>query len=296
MARDKSENTVSRRRVLSNIGVGAAGLIGTSALSTAGAAQNTEVDLDEFQSRVSERYGEREGEIITNIVSEWASKKKQRNLSGEEVSNRIVAEVTEDPNTPNATDDIRGYREDVQQLQDQTVSSPTVEEVNDGSVSIAATGINPKYSSKKTNGTLNTRVDAFVNESKNELNAVSNSSVAGSGYAWCRLYGRFRPSKTRTYTVSSRYYRQGNSSSATAKIFFYIRPDGSGPIRKQVERMRGRRNSAITKATRFSMRRGRGYNVGVELYTRSDGTWKPISLADFYNGGNRVDVRNLRVA
>ncbi|WP_266082003.1 hypothetical protein [Haladaptatus caseinilyticus] len=186
------------------------------------------------------------------------------------------------------------------------VSLAGIGSMADSTAAATSIGITKGDSSKSGSG--NTRVGSYARPNDNEMGALANASGIGNGSATARLYGRFNPSSNGSYDVTAEYYRAGRtytggSGSATADISLFVRGDGQGIKRDQVESPSGKTVGTTTQTAGFELSGSTTYDVGVEIKVSCDEPFGAGSVADFFNNlptqspNNRcVEVNRLNIS
>lgn len=267
-----------------------------------GSDQLSKGDWRNLRESLVDRYGKPEGVVVYNITKKYLRKSEDPNWED------LKSKIESHPVTNGITKDFRSVEKARVNpgfgfnSTDNDGDVTTMAESGGSTVSMYSTHtwdlyLNSQDTSSQSSG--NTRATASVNKSGETLRSVSNAAVMGSGTASARLYSTYKIPESAVYEVSVDYYRNvdtiGNSG---GQVSVFTNHDFEGLKRYKLEDLSYGASGHTTRSTKFSLKEGDVYDIGIEVRTRAkaSGTvaytdaYNCIDVGCFTSGRHRVEI------
>lgn len=259
----------TRRTVVKKFGAVGVGIAAVGQVSGQERSQREEMDLEEFQGALEERYGQREARAVVAIVSRYAKSVRQNRVDEQAAFESAAEDIIEHPQ-------ITDFSEDLQQhLNRKEVVGTQRHEVNRADIEVTKLSSQSTRSVSLINGETGSdtspvtgEADTSYSTSKDRIEEFTRASGYGSATGWARIYGyvEILEDSGGWADITADYFRKGTTTSTTgsAQTEISIFVEDSSFIKETIESP-GWANGTTTGTAQFHLDPDVLYTVGVEV-------------------------------
>jgi|GEM_PF-3142221 len=293
MDESDADTAMNRRQLLRT---GSAALLMTGSVGTAVARDGqSEIDWNRFRNRVTERYGETEGNILTNIVKREFSRARQNGTSNQARAERVHTAVMSHPDLDSVQAEIRSVEINKQKHVSQSERATADISSSDFATQSQTLSLDQTYTNKNSYGNSRVRADAKKFYVDRAGYVIVNSAVYGSGNATARVYTSFNPSVSGKWDVAADYFRNPVVElGAEVTISAFKESSFGGVSKKTLEQTSSSVKGKKTRSASLELKSSTDYNIGFEA--RVEGAANGIaSFGDVFNTPPASRRRQVRL-